>query len=615
MNSIGDLLNGENDPVKLLELLMSRINGMAQDDIELIVKAYRFAEERHRGQARASGEPFIIHPLSVAINLSVMNVDKNMIITGLLHDVVEDTEVTLNDISEMFGADVAFLVDGVTKITKLKSSNSFDAKAETIRKMLLAMIGDPRVIIIKFADKLHNMRTLGFLREDKQRRIATETLEIYAPLAGKLGLNTIKTELEDLSFKHLFRDSYELIDETLKQWSVEWESSDQIVQKKLREKLIDGRIPFKIKSRNKHYYSIFNKMRKYNKKIEEIFDLHGLRIITDTVENCYQIFGLVHSLWQPIPGRFKDYIANPKENGYRSLHTTVLLDKRKAVEIQIRTQDMDEVNEYGIAAHWYYKKGESAVQRELDWLNKLKQVHNEQLSSEEYYEQIRDEILKDQIFVFTPKGDPIQLPKGATAIDLAYRIHTDIGNRCKGAKGNGKIIPLDAPLENGMIVDILTTKTPNPRESWLSFVKTTHAQRKIRHELIRYSEKNGYSDKHDRSEKPEKPEKPDKTDKSDKNDRLDKTRTDRDESRQGNKSTKKTINETGQDSTGKFKIEVFGEKNVLFAVANCCNPAPSDDCVGLVSRGRGIIIHKRGCSNLKNVKDRDLRLLEIKWGK
>ncbi len=574
----------------LYKLLSDYIQDKPPEEIDFINQAYTFAFERHSGQKRASGEDFIIHPLSVAIKLAQMNVDSNMIITGLLHDVVEDTEVTLDNIKTKYGNDVASLVDGVTKISKLKSVNSFDAKAETIRKMLLAMIVDLRVIIIKFADKLHNMSTLEYLREDKRKRIAQETLDIYAPLAGKLGLNEIKTELEDLAFKHLYNDIYQMIDNDLKKWSEEWDISDKIVNKKLRERLIDGKIPFKIKSRTKHYYSIFCKMRKYNKKIDEIFDLHGVRVITDSVENCYQIFGIVHSIWQPIPGRFKDYIANPKDNGYKSLHTTVLIDKRKAVEIQIRTQEMDEVNEYGIAAHWYYKKGENAIQKELEWLDKLKQVHEEKLSSTDYYEQVRDEILKEQIFVFTPKGDPVQLPKGATPIDFAYRIHTDIGNRIKSAKANGKIIPLDLTLENGMIIDIITCKTPNPRRSWLSFVKTTHAQRKIRHELVKYE--NADSDNLKAKTEKELVSKPHKQEKH-----------------------KKPHESDTAAITGNYKIEVYGEKNLLFSVANCCKPLPADDCVGFVSRGRGIIIHRRDCPNLKNVKDREMRILEIKWSK
>jgi len=567
----------------LFEKFKNLLANYKEDEVEIIIKAYHFADLKHSGQKRASGEEFIIHPLSVAIILAEMNVDKEMIMTGLLHDVVEDTSVKLDDLKNMFGEGVAALVDGVTKITKLKASNKLEQKTETIRKMLFAMIKDMRVIVVKFADKLHNMRTLNYLPENKIKRIATETLEIYSPLASKMGLYVIKNELENLSLKWLSPYIYETINGFMVKDKEDRDKTRAIITKKVSEKLEKFKIPFSIKSRTKHYYSIYRKMKKYDKKIDEIFDLYGVRIITDTVENCYHIFGIVHSLWQPIPGRFKDYIANPKKNGYRSLHTTVLVEKRKAIEIQIRTEEMDEVNEYGIAAHWYYKKGDMPKAEDIGWLKNLVEVQNQQLTHDEYYQAIRNDILKDEMYIFTPNGDIIELPKGSTPLDFAYRIHTEIGHRCRGAKANGSIIPLHSPLKNGMVVEIITGKEPHPKQSWLSIVKTTHARKKIRHyfTIKKLEELN-----QQKSEVEKKEPHPVQIKKS---------------------APKKDHPQT------KITVNIAGEKNLLFSFANCCNPTPSSKIVGFVSRGRGIIIHKEDCPNIKNIKEFDERKITVSW--
>ena len=559
-----------------------------EEDKNLILNAYQFANLHHTGQKRASGEEYIIHPLSVAMILAEMNVDKEMVITGLLHDVVEDTGITLEELGKHFGEGVASLVDGVTKISKLKSSNKREQKAETIRKMLLAMTKDVRVIVIKFADKLHNMSTLHFLPTNKIKRIATETLEIYAPLAGKMGMNVIKNELENLAMKYLYPETFQIINDFIESNELDTEALRSKITRKISEKLEKLKIPFAIKSRTKHYYSIFRKMKKYDKKIDEIFDLYGIRIVTDTIENCYQIFGITHSLWQPIPGRFKDYIANPKKNGYKSLHTTVLIEKRKAVEIQIRTEEMDEFNEYGIAAHWYYKKGTAPKPEELDWLKTLMEVHSEKLSTEEYYQTIRDDILKDEIYVFTPNGDTIELPKNATPLDFAYKIHTEIGHRCRGAKANGLIIPLSYQLKNGMVVEILTAKEPNPKPAWLSIVKTVHARKKIKHYLTSKQQEDLKEDESQKKEDLKLQEK--------KEERL-----------------LRKISSKKSSSNPKITIEVNGEKNLLFSFAKCCNPTPQDKIVGFISRGRGIIIHRTDCKNIAGIKDFEERAIDVNW--
>ncbi|HOV13049.1 MAG TPA: bifunctional (p)ppGpp synthetase/guanosine-3',5'-bis(diphosphate) 3'-pyrophosphohydrolase [Spirochaetota bacterium] len=569
------------------------ISGYNKGDKELIHKAYHFAILHHNGQNRVSGEEFVIHPISVAIILAEMNTDKDMIISGLLHDVVEDTDVTIEEVKTNFGEGVANLVDGVTKISKLKSKNKRERNAETIRKMLFAMTKDMRVIIVKLADKIHNMRTLNFMPKEKIRRIAKETIEIYAPLAGKLGMNVIKNELENLSLRWLNPETYEIIDNFMQTHKEDKVQITSLINKKIAEKLEKMNIPFSIKARTKHYYSVYKKMKNFGKRIDEIFDLYGVRVITNSIENCYHIFGIVHSLWQPLPNRFKDYIANPKANGYKSLHTTVLVDKRKAVEIQIRTEEMDEFNEYGIASHWYYKKGTAPKTEELNWLKKLMDVNNEKMSTDEYYQTIRDEILKDEMYVFTPKGDVVELPQNSTPLDFAYRIHTEVGHRCKGARANGSIIPLNYQLKNGMVVEIITGKEPNPKEAWLSIVRTSNAKKKIRHFFV-------LKQQEEDNQKNIEPQTKDKS--------LEQKEMKTEEKKQLEKTPPKNYS---QDS--KITIEVDGEKNLLFSFAKCCNPTPLDKIVGFVSRGRGIIIHRDDCRNLTCMKDYKERLIEVNW--
>lgn len=564
-------------------------NEYPAEDVEFIRKAYFLAEKQHTGQKRASGEEYIIHPLSVALYLAKMKVDREMIATGLLHDVVEDTDYTLEQIAAQFGDSVANLVDGVTKITTLKNSPSkSELKAETIRKMLFAMIEDIRVIIIKLSDKVHNMSTLCYVSEEKQKRTAKECLEIYAPLAGKLGLGVVKSQLEDLSLKALKPHIYEQIINFSMQREKEKKGQIAEVTKKLQQKLEKSNFKYTIKSRTKHPYSVYNKMRKFNKKLEDVFDLYGIRIITETEEDCYAVFGIVHSLFQPVPGRFKDYIANPKSNGYRSLHTTVMVAKRTAIEIQIRTYEMDQMNEYGVAAHWYYKTGEK--NGDLKWLEDLKKMQGESLSAAEYYQTIRDDILRDEIYVFSPKGDIYKLPQGATALDFAYKVHTQVGHRCRGAKVGGKIAPLGKALKNGAIVEIITGKEACPKMEWLSLVKTTDAKKKIRAFFA------GQDKTAEQLIVPQ-PVVDKQNDFS--NDDFTPNRLGQNMSVAGNR---------------KISIEIDGEKNLLFSFARCCHPVPPDKIVGFISRGRGIIIHREGCENLRSLPDYKDRVLHADWG-
>lgn len=576
---------------KIYDALMKCLkeNEYSAEDVEFIQKAYLLAEKQHTGQKRASGEEYIIHPLSVALYLAKMKVDREMVATGLLHDVVEDTDYTLEQIAAEFGDSVAYLVDGVTKITTLKNSPSkSDLKAETIRKMLLAMIEDIRVIIIKLSDKVHNMSTLCYVPEEKQKRTAKECLEIYAPLAGKLGLGVVKSQLEDLSLKALKPHIYEEIINFSMQREKEKKGQIAEVTKKLQQKLEKSSFKYTIKSRTKHPYSVYNKMRKFNKKLEDVFDLYGIRIITETVEDCYAVFGMVHSLFQPVPGRFKDYIANPKSNGYRSLHTTVMVAKRTALEIQIRTYEMDQMNEYGVAAHWYYKTGEK--NGDLKWLEELKRMQGESLSPAEYYRTIRDDILREEIYVFSPKGDIYKMPQGATALDFAYKVHTQVGHRCRGAKVGGKIVPLGKALKNGAIVEIITGKDACPKMEWLSLVKTTDAKKKIRA---------FFAGQDKQIEQPITPQ----------------PNNDKQIDFSNDDFTPKRLGQIMSVADNrKISIEVNGEKNLLFSFARCCHPVPPDKIVGFVSRGRGIIIHREDCESLRSQPDYQERVLHADWG-
>ncbi len=581
-------MSSETNPTKneLLEQLKSSIETFSDSDQALIMKAYKLAEKQHSSQKRASGEEYIIHPLNVAINLVKLNGDRDMIIAGLLHDVVEDTDTTLEQLRADFGNDVAMMVDGVTKISKMKTANILERKAETIRKMLLAMIRDIRVIIVKLADRLHNMSTLQYVSREKAVRIANETIDIYSQLAGKIGMNVVKDTLENYALKALHPDIYNQIESYITTKASDVENMLENIKKSISMKLTKNTIPFTIKTRQKHYYSIYCKMKKNNKKIDEIYDIFGVRVITDTVESCYVILGMVHAIWQPITGRFKDYISHPKANGYRSLHTTVIIN-RKAIEIQIRTKEMDEINEYGVAAHWFYKKGNNVKTQDLTWLKQLEDLHSLNVSYEEYYNAIRNDILKDEIYVFTPKGELIELPQGATPLDFAYKIHTSIGDRCHGAKVNGAIVALNTELPNGSIVEIQTGKLASPKPQWLHYAKTPFAQRKIRHSLSLINQE--LSIKQPKQE-------PDKS--------------------QSKTSADKTLPpKAHQERESTPRIEIDGQKNLLFSIARCCNPTPEDDIVGFVSRGRGIIIHKTTCHCLKNINEFDKRKIEVNWTK
>lgn len=468
-----------------MEKIISQILSHFSDEKEksLITKALDFASAAHQNQKRKSGEPYIYHPLKTALVLAEMNLDATTVAAGILHDTIEDTPRTLAEIKNQFGEEIAFLVDGVTNLGRVRLKNQ-SAKIENLRKMFLATAKDIRVILIRLADRLHNMETLGALPEEKRKRISLETLEVYAPIAHRLGIGEIKGRLEDLSFLHLYPKEY--------QWLISAVASQYEAKKKylkefepiLKEILIKENIKdVQVNTRVKHLWSLYNKFKKYEMNWDQIYDLVAARVVVPTVENCYGVLGAIHKHWRPLPGRIKDYIALPKPNGYQSLHTTVFGPKGEITEIQIRTPQMHARAENGIAAHWAYKERQGVKTQELTWIDQLREWQKEVRGSDEFFESLRIDFFKDRIFVLTPKGDVINLPEGATPVDFAYQLHTDIGRQCSGAKVNNKIVSLNTPLQSGDLVEILRQKNKKPSRDWLSFVKTHLAREKIKAEI------------------------------------------------------------------------------------------------------------------------------------
>ncbi len=466
------------DLIKIIEKYMT------EEELAFVMKAYEYAKLMHKDQKRKSGEPYIIHPVNVAIILADLDMDVETIVSALLHDVVEDTPATYDDIKEMFSEDVAKIVDGVTKLNKLNYKSSEAFQAENLRKMILAMNNDIRVIIVKLADRLHNLRTLEYMNEEKRKQKAQETIEIYAPLAGRLGIFKIKWELEDLSLRYLDPEGYyDLVEKINKKRSEREKEINEII-KKISAELDKQELHYDISGRPKNFYSIYKKMKGKSKSFESIYDLIAVRILVDTVKDCYAVLGIVHSMWKPLPGRFKDYIAMPKPNMYQSLHTTVISDTGEIFEIQIRTYEMHEVAEYGIAAHWKYKGGKTQgkdVDSKLDWLRQLLEWQKDLKDPKEFIDTLKIDFFDDEVFVFTPNGDVVDLPEGSTPVDFAYRVHTGVGNTCVGAKVDSRIVPLNYKLKNGNIVEVITQKSSSgPSRDWLKFVKSPRAKQKIK---------------------------------------------------------------------------------------------------------------------------------------
>jgi guanosine-3',5'-bis(diphosphate) 3'-pyrophosphohydrolase len=634
-------------PGVTISSLIEKVSSYAPEGTEeLIADAYNAAHAAHRGQTRKSGEPFVYHPLATADVLAELRLDPTTISAALLHDVLEDTGVTKEELSERFGDEVAEIVDGVTKLKRLPSGNLEEAQAESLRKMIVAMSRDVRVIIIKLADRLHNMRTLAYLKRETQLRKATETLEIYAPLAHRLGIYSIKWELEDLSFATLHPRRYEEIKSLVAARRGDREAFINGTAAELLRHLRETGIEAEVHGRVKHFYSIYNKMVRRNKEFNEIYDLAGLRVVVDDVRDCYGTLGVIHSIWKPIPGRFKDYIAMPKFNMYQSLHTTVMSNEGKLLEIQIRTAEMDTTAEYGIAAHWMYKHGltDRQVDR-LTWLKGMMEWQQETTDASDFMESLKGELGAEEVFVFTPKGDVVSLPSGATPIDFAYHVHTEVGHRTIGARVNDRIVPLDSELVSGDRVEVITGKNSGPSRDWLAVVQSGRARNKIRQFFNKADREDNLSLGREKILTLLKKRRIGKipsgiledvaraTNQSSPDDMfaavgagvlsaenvagrlVEQLRPKEEEERPRERSPALAplpLPESGTDEqTG---VRVVGSSGILTRLARCCTPMPGDEIVGYVSLGRGVVVHSAGCVNAGALQARDPeRFVEVEW--
>jgi GTP pyrophosphokinase len=632
------------------ELVAKLRQNRPADDPELLKRAYEFAAEQHRSQKRESGDPYLSHPLEVAHVLADMKLDVMTLTAALLHDVVEDTQIPRGRISELFGADVAQLVEGVTKISRLDLLAPEARQAENLRKMLLAMVNDVRVVVIKLADRLHNMRTLEYLPVEKQQRIGRETLDVYAPIAHRLGMGLIRGELEDLSFRYLDANDYLELQKSVASRSKSLEKFLQEAQGAIRRKLVENGVPAEVEARVKRLFSIHQKTQRQECTLDQIYDLLAVRIITDSVRNCYGALGVVHEIWRPVPGRFKDYIAMPRPNLYQSLHTTVI-HEGQPFEVQIRTQEMHRIAEQGVAAHWKYKDGRQvseADDQRITWMRQLIEWAREMQEPSEFLSTLKVDLYPDEVYAFTPKGRVIPLPRGGTPVDFAYAVHTEVGNLCSGAKVNGQIVPLRHALSNGDVVEILTQKGHVPSRDWLSFVHTSRARSKIRHWVHM-------------------------------NERGEATEVGRrlleGEARQFGRSLKRIpeadlLRVAGEYGCGKLEdlyaelgygkysarqvlskalgetlgepaaneprpksaparivsgvkralgmgaaaaIRVRGDSDLMVFLAKCCNPIPGDEIVGYVTRGRGVAVHLKACPNVQNLLYESERKIDVGW--
>ncbi|EPB8147140.1 bifunctional (p)ppGpp synthetase/guanosine-3',5'-bis(diphosphate) 3'-pyrophosphohydrolase [Clostridium perfringens] len=642
----------------MLEELISKIKANGNNvDIDLVKKAYDLAFEAHKEQKRESGEPYIIHPISVAMILADMGMDTNTIVAGLLHDVIEDTDYTYEDISNIFNVEVANLVDGVTKLGKIKYKSKEEQQADNVRKMLLAMAKDIRVIIIKLADRLHNMRTLKYMKPEKQKKKAQETLDIFAPLAHRLGISKIKWELEDLCLRYIHPEEYYDLVNMIAEKRVEREKFISRIIEELKDNLDKANIDSDIEGRPKHFYSIYRKMVNKHKSIEQIFDLTAIRILVNTVKDCYAVLGIVHTIYKPIPGRFKDYIAMPKPNMYQSLHTTVIGSEGKTFEIQIRTFEMHRTAEYGIAAHWKYKSGvtgtdskDMTFENKLTWLRDILEWQKEAVDATEFMEGFKLDLFSDEIFVFTPKGVVINLPAGATPIDFAYKIHTDIGNKCVGAKVNGKIVTLDYKLKTGEIVEILTSSSSRgPNIDWLNIANSNQARSKIKQWLRKARREENLERGKEMLEKECKKQslvfsdlcKGPLYDKLLKRyhlnnveeiyvavgegellsstviSKLKENVVKQVTEEELNKNIEEQIAKTERQTKKKqsYGVTVKGLNNIMVRFARCCNPVPGDDIAGYITKGRGVSVHRKDCSNFKAIVEKQReKVVDVSWG-
>ena len=639
---------------KFAELLATIGKNRPSDDIGVIRRAWEFCVQHHSGQLRASGEPYVLHPLEVAQVLAEMKLDSTAIAAGLLHDAVEDTPVTTEDITEQFGEQVAHIVEGVTKIDKIQFANREDRQAENVRKMLLAMVSDVRVVLIKMADRLHNMRTLQHLSPDRQESIARETLDIYAPLAHRLGMGKVRGELEDLAFRYVDPFGYEQVKTAVDAARDEDEQFLNSVESLLNERLRENNIKARVEWRIKRLYSIYQKLQKQKITVDQVYDLLAVRVITPTVQDCYAAFGLIHSIWRPVPGRIKDFIAMPRPNLYQSLHTTVMGEGGHQFEVQIRTEEMHRVAEEGIAAHWKYKAAGSPTnardEQRLAWVRQLVEWQREMSDPNEFLSTLKIDLYPEEVYTFTPKGKVVVLPKDATPIDFAYSIHTEVGNTCVGAKVNGRMAQLRTKLHNGDIVEVVTQNGHTPSRDWLTFAKSSRARNKIKHWLNEHQRERAIEigkkllDREARKYKVS----------------LSKL-TDTDYARAagecglatasdlmaaigfGKYSSRQVLNKLSPGATtqagleiepakdapqglmseavrrvhmhGSDSLQVEGQDDLLVYRARCCNPIRGEEIVGYVTRGKGVAVHARSCPNVQNLLYESDRRISVEWAR
>lgn len=637
-------------PIKNVDELCEKIlSYFPQANVDFIKKAYAFSEKAHEGQVRRSGEPYISHPLNVAGILADLHLDLDTIATGLLHDTVEDTQVSLDDIKHQFGDAVALLVDGVTKIGQMNFRNSFEKQGENIRKMIVSMGKDVRVVLVKLADRLHNMRTLNHMPYEKQERIAQETLEIYCPLAGRMGISDLKIELEDLCFRYYRPDKYYELVQTIKKTEHDTDQYINEVKRNIHDVLGKTNIKnYKIYGRSKHLWSIYRKMSLRNLTYDQIYDILAFRIIVSSVVECYEVLGYIHSIWKPIPGRFKDFIAMPKSNNYQSLHTTVIGPGGDRIEIQIRTEEMHLIAEKGIAAHWNYKERGKLQLDEIqkaNWLRELITLHQQSGEGDEFLDTVKTEMAANDIYVFTPRGDVIELPEGATPLDLAYAIHTKLGDTTTGARVNGRMVPLKHSLSNGDRIEIITSKTQTPSKDWLKFVVTNKAKTKIRQYVKEEQRRNAIAIGKDIVEKefrkfgmaaakylkgPEFEKYMSESGivdveelyarvgygKFEPKHLIDNLGSEAIEKEEAKTEQTTFLDKVVKSAKAKLKktkslVSVDGMDDVLVHFAKCCSPIPGDPITGFISRGKGVIIHQSGCQ--KVFENDQMRRVEVVW--
>jgi len=630
--------------IRITDRLEKASKYLPQSELALIEKAYVYSASAHAGQFRLSGEPYLSHPLEVSNILVDLKLDGPTIAGGLLHDTVEDTSVTIEDIQENFGEEVADIVDGVTKIGQVTFESKQTAQAENIRKMILAMAKDLRVILVKLADRLHNMRTLEFQNPVKRRLISQETLDIYSPISHRLGLYKIKVELDDLSLKYLKPDVYNRIKEGIKQHRLLGEDYITKVISELEKILKENKIQGRVSGRQKHIYSIYQKMKKQKLSLDQVYDLIAFRVIVTSIKDCYTALGIIHSKWPPVPGRFKDYISMPKPNMYQSLHTTVIGPEGEHIEIQIRTEKMHYIAEYGVAAHWKYKDKNIITpkdEKRFSWLRQILDWERELKDPKEFIHSLKIDLFEDEVYVFTPRRDVLALPQGATPVDFAYMIHSEVGDRCVGAKVNGKLVPLNTKLKNGDIVEIITNPNHKPSRDWLKFVKTAKAKAKIRHWIKTEERASSISLAKELLEK-EGRKLGINFQKELKKGSLEKIAAEfsyktiddllaavgyakltpkqvlnrllpSQKRPEITKNRQEKINQqvAKQSLERKEGVEIKGAKNLLIRYAKCCQPVKGDPIIGYISRGRGVIIHTTDCPNVKNLEPQ--RLVEVTW--